>query len=356
MSSFVNVKVATDSNSRALGASTKYAQSWTASAAGEEVGSGAFGTLPTTIGFTHVCKLEQVSVLISNTSGSAQNVTLDVYDNELDNGVSLANYAPSKLSSATASVPNTGASPYGIVFAGFNPKVRVVSGSKYTLVVSCNSSDVKVHDGGNIYSEGTGMTVSGDTISHDSLDLAFAIELAGWTGASNGGLPRSRILDGGFYNLPNSNSHFCLFDTMDPTDRLIVNAKLHLRKSGKAFARYIWIYYNGEEICVKLPSCEMQIIDNSFAIDASQEKLKWNPQQRYNSPAIKEIRRNSKEKVFLLTTNTFGTFHLVFSKNKFKFYLKGNTEQFKSTAAGGCMLGPSNHVDIPWLNNISPLP
>lgn len=179
---------------------------------------------------------------------------------------------------------------------------------------------------------------TGIVYSDEMEDMIFEIVISETAGG--GGDPWINCLDSSHYKLPVNDNIYCLIDTLDKEDRLVINAKCHIRKNNCSYFRYIYVYYNGDEMIVRLPTLHMiKVNQNNFDELVKKQNLAPNRRRRYKGNFIEEVKSNSKERKWIIKTKKYGDLGLLCAKSKFKCHLLGSMSQFINTRTIGCVTG-----------------
>lgn len=331
-------------------------QSWLAGAPFFNGVSDAFGTpLGATGTFGTSARLENIILRIERTGGGMSSVTMNIYEGTPVDGEDV-NDSVSIGSPVTVDFNDDTVGYEDAVFDFSSQSINLTSGTTYFFWLSVVESTRGNHSfqrtatfgvdmSGDVYSDGvffradTGgiIVISGTAFA----DMTFRVNMSE---ISTGvGDPKITCLNGEKYEMPVDNNCYCMLDTMDPEDRLIINSKLHVRKSGKSYFRYIYIWYAGEEVIVRLPNLRlMKIEDGDFVLGNS---------QRYSSSNIEEVVCSDRIREYIVHTKKYGDVTVYIAKNKYKFGLKGNLSRFNTEMSVGSLKSENDLMVIPSLDH-----
>ena len=227
---------------------------------GDEFGDGNPFSVQT---FTGTADLHSIRILLQRTAGTGTTtVTMNVY---LSN---QANFPSGNLSDFTSLgtatrqfMANSGG--FEDLLFNFSPTISLTAGETYFFLIEQDSGTHQIRHGNNVYVDGRRLFGIFDDPeinigSSTSQDATFRINMQ--QNSSGVGDPHITTFNGEKYDMPIDDKYYCMLDTMDDEDRLIINAKLHVRKNGKSYFRLIYVWYGGEEIIVRLPNLKLMTI------------------------------------------------------------------------------------------------
>lgn len=342
MSTFININQNSGSNS-AFANADYLGQNFVAESTGVNVNSvdDRFGDNPVTVeGIASSVVLQSISVVHANT---VNNVSFTMY---IFDGFGVhSNSIPSVLLGSVAqNVTGNDGDVLTFDFSGEN--ISLTSGGEYSFAIQRTNDDgfmaIYANDGGNPYANGAHwlsgpignfVTVFGNT------DITFRIEYQSEE-TSGAGDPKIVPINGDAYHLPIDDNSYCLLDTCNPDDRLIVNGKCHIRNNKKSYFRYIYIFYNGEEIFIRLPN--LHLVDrpdgDNFDECVVNECLPSASSQSYSSDAITEVESNYRIREYHIQTKEYGVVVVSASRNKYKFKIRGRLTELSASGATGCVI------------------
>lgn len=356
MSTFVNINNDnTTYNQNGMTAGSRFGQTFTLSADGSDTGTKNDLGTATVEGFAGSAPLESITTLHSNTSGSVQTLTMEIYDGYLADNTTWASVTP--IATATANIATVGTVRTPVVFTGFTPPISLTVGHNYTFTVYSANNNVQLYlepssAVAGQYTDGYWFNTISNTVNQQTFyDIPFRVTLQGIGGIN--GDPLIKTLTGDSYYLPINEGMYCLIDTYDSECRLVVNFKTHIRKNSHSYARYVFVHLNGYEFTIQLPG--LNRVDTNVAnLDDTVNafKLPDYPTQDISTTGLEEIKRNVKFRRFRMTTK-FGTHDLIFSRNKFCFNIHGNISKFLTDKTIGCMVGSNAVMRINHLNYVA---
>lgn len=303
--------------------------------------------------FTGTAKLNSIDIIYREGS----DLKMKIYEGPFTDSTPITNYTELTGGGVAMSDHTATYTQETIDFSSLN--INLTAGTDYGWMVETSSTGtsfrIHVRNNTTTYPDGQRWRhiTSTNDISLDSVEHSYTMRITMGESAGGGGDPLINPINEIQYYLPINENFYCLLDTLDPDDRLVINAKTQIWKSGKSYFRYIYIYYNGESFIMKLP--QLWIVLPGTLEETMNHKLENDPINRHNTDNIVEIRRTSRIRKFLLTTTNYGTFHLIFYKNKNRFNMFGNLSRFNNGKTVGCFVGESSQMMISKLDYVSPL-
>lgn len=301
------------------------------------------------LGVTGTRSIHSITILLRNISAFDHDVNLSIYEGTPPNDVSDL---PSPIATSDdVTISSTSLTEYEFIFSSGG---NLSSGNDYYASTNALTGELTVGIAfDTAYPDGSAFTYETDgSLLPNNVDATFRITL-NEAGNSNGaGDPKITCLDGSSYHLPVDENNYCLFDTGNTEDRLIVNGKCHIRKNGKSYFRYIYINYQDEEVIVRIPNLKLIDRSDNFAELANKQLLPYSDEQSYKGQNIVQVLNNERERSFLIKTQKYGEIVVSCCKNKYKFAINGVVKEMLDENTKGCVLGVDNMCVIPTLDHV----
>ena len=175
------------------------------------------------------------------------------------------------------------------------------------------------------------------------------------TAGSGAGDPKITTITGETYHLPIDELCYCLLDTQDPDDRLIINGKCHIRKNGKSYFRYLYIYYNNMELAIRLPNLKLLDVSDITEKTSKKHTVKYAEFNSYQNKHIVEKQNTVRVREYDILTEKYGKVIVTASKNKYKVKLFGYKHKLCGSDIIGAFIGTDRLKTVPVLNYHLPI-
>lgn len=349
MSIFTNINQSSNTNNTSIGTNSYFIQEWTPANTTPVVDGlqGSFDDVPTMGAVVDKATLRSIDIFARNSSGAENTWFINVYDQAVPATSAEINALTPYASSDVRVLPNQPSFVQNtFTFSGDQIK-NFTQGQTYFFLVDSNGDiDMRLQIPRVYPFDMHFGTNDGSTLhSYTDRNIVFRINMSETIATEAD--PKIYTLVDDYYHLPINNNYYCLYDSKDPCDRLIINAKCHIRKTGRSYLRFVYVYHNGIELLVRLPNLAVCKVTDNVDNLVDDDNVPRREKQKFNSQTINEIDRNSKCRKYLLQTNMFGSFHMCFKANKFGFSLHGNTTTLNTDKSIGCYKGSEHMMEIP---------